>query len=217
MCNKVVKYLSLTALTGFIGASHAVGTGFYLGVMTGPASNTASEQQVKTESGTPPLTTVKPRSNQWGTRIFLGNKFNEYASIEGGGTYFSTIDYNNQGVETCGGTTARVRTLDVVGKGDYTTPWGIGIFGKAGVAVTYFTTSGGLNSSATECGRSKQEIKYRPTFSLGASYDLNQNWVTDFSWTRIAVGGMIKNVDFYGLGISYHFTSRYCGQFLCDD
>jgi opacity protein-like surface antigen len=215
--HKVVKYLAIAALTGVIGNTFAIGTGFYLGLMTGPASNTGQEQQAKTESGTPPMTTVKPRTNQWGTRIYLGNKFNPYAGFELGGTYYTTIDYNNQGVETCGGTEARVKDVDIVGKLDYSFMDTVEVFGKGGLAVTYTTTAGGLNSSATECGRSKRQLGYRPTFTIGAGYDFNQNWVVDVSWTRTMVGNIVKNVDFYALGLSYHFVDKYCGQFLCDD
>jgi len=211
------KRSSIALLVSSVVASNAfaVAEGFYMGLMMGPSSSTGGDQQVKTSSGTPATTTVTPRSNQFGTRLFLGNKFSQYAGFELGGTFFSSIAYNNKGVDTCAGTTARVRDVDIVGKGEYTFQNTVGVFAKGGVAVTYLTTSGGLNSSATECGKNKQEIKYRPTVTVGASYDLNQNWVVDASWNRIMVGSIVNNVDFYALGISYHFVDKYCGQFLC--
>lgn len=213
---QTLKLSSALILFAFTLNTYAVGMGFYMGLMTGPASNTGGQvqAQVKNSEST---TLVTPRSNQWGTRIFIGNRFSTYGGIEGGLTYFSSINYNTKGVQTCNGPVARVRTFDIVGKFGF--PLGyFEVFGKAGAALAYFTTSGSLNPDFTRpCGRSANENRVRPTFSIGASYELNQNWVADLSWTRILVGGQIKNVDFYGLGFSYHFVNRYCGQFLCDD
>jgi opacity protein-like surface antigen len=59
--------------------------------------------------------------------------------------------------------------------------------------------------------------KVAPTFSIGASYAINQNWVVDLSYNSIQVGSSYGNVKYAALGFSYHATSRYCGQFLCDD
>jgi opacity protein-like surface antigen len=216
----ILSYTALTALSVCLMAdANAVATGFYMGVMTGPSSNSASKQQATTESGTPPTVTVKPSNKQWGTRVYLGNKFNPYAGIEAGMTYFSTINYNNTSDEdTCSATNVKVRDIDVVGKGDYTFG-GFGLFGKAGIAFTYVTTSGGLEPPVMgkSCGASNRQIKYRPTFTIGASYDLDQSWVADLSYTKIMVGSTVSTVSFLALGISYHFVDRYCGQFLCSD
>ena len=40
--------------------------------------------------------------------------------------------------------------------------------------------------------------------------------VVDVSFNRVMAGGIAKNVDFYALGLSYHFVDVYCGQFLCN-
>jgi len=194
--------------------AYAVAPGFYMGLMTGPATNTGGTQQVEVRPGV--TTPATPRSNQWGSRVYLGYKVNNYAGIEGGLNYFSKISYDTKGVATCSGVDARVRDFDVVGKGNLQFS-DFEIFGKAGVAITYLTTSGALNpgSNPNGCGQTQHTTKFRPTVSVGASYDLSQNWVADVSWNRTMVGSPVNNIDFYALGISYHFVNVYCGQFLC--
>ena len=48
----------------------------------------------------------------------MGYKVNQYAGVEGGLTYFSGINYDTKGVQTCSGTNVRVRDFDILGKGD---------------------------------------------------------------------------------------------------
>jgi opacity protein-like surface antigen len=143
---------------------------------------------------------------------------NQYAGTEGGLNYFSTVRYNTNGVTACTGPSARVSDFDFVGKGNVSLG-DFEVFGKAGVAISYLTTSGsfnaGNNPNSTACGRTVRTTKFNPTISIGASYDLSQNWVADISWNRTIVGKPINSIDFYALGISYHFVNIYCGQFLC--
>lgn len=198
---------------------YAVAPGLYTGIMLGSATNSAKTMQAGTNASPSITTPVTPKSTQFGSSIYLGYKMNQYASVEGGLYYFSAINYDNKGVATCSGTDVRVRSFDFVGKGELPIYYGMfNVFGKAGVAFNYVTTSGGLNPGVGgACGKSEYTTKFSPTASIGASYDLNQNWQTDISWNRIMVGSTPGNVDFYAIGIAYHFVDKYCGQFLCDD
>jgi opacity protein-like surface antigen len=138
----------------------------------------------------------------------------------------------SQPLQAAAGTTGRLRDIDFVGKLDYSYNNTIGFYGKAGIAGIYTTTPGGLqpttarwipaptkaDSHATKfvnTGSNKYTTKLTPTFSVGITYDINPNWQTDFSWTRILVGDAVKNVNYLALGLSYHFVDLYCGQFLC--
>lgn len=157
---------------------------------------------------------ASPRSQQFGGRVFLGNQINSIVSFESGVTIFSNIHYKGKtSLINNPEATARVRAWDFLIKGAVPFRDIADVYAKAGLAVTYLTTSGGLNPS----GQSTYETKYRPTFSVGATYDFNQNWVGDLSYTYIQVGDIVKNVNFYAIGFSYHFVNKYCGQFLCDD
>ncbi|OGT41277.1 MAG: hypothetical protein A3F42_07305 [Gammaproteobacteria bacterium RIFCSPHIGHO2_12_FULL_37_34] len=197
-------------------AVYAVAAGFYMGLAAGPATNSGGTQQLQVENSAT-TTPGNPRSNQFGTRIFMGYDFAQYIGVEGGLDYFSNVRYKTAaGTTTCSSATARVRDFDFLIKGMLPIKV-IDVFGKAGVAITYLTTSGDLNPDLNKhCGPSTNQILYRPMISVGMSYDLSQNWVADVSWARIMVGNVVSSVDFYGVGISYHFVDRYCGQFLCD-
>lgn len=209
----IVSAATVSTLTIAMGVS-AVAPGFYMGLMLGPATNTASEQQAQTVgSGT---TLVTPRTKQFGTRLYLGNKMSQYAGYELGIDYITKINFDTKNVTTCGSPSASMRAFDFLGKGTLPIGSAFDVFGKAGVGYMYTTTSGSLNPDPTRsCGRSKHQGQVRPIFAVGASYDLTQNWVSDLTWTRYMVGGTIKNIDAYSIGISYHFVDTYCGQFLC--
>lgn len=226
---KWIKYAIPAVLLSQSLNVYAVAPGFYMGIMGGPATNNGKTEQVQVlpaptalspQANTAP---ADPKSTQFGSRFFLGYKFNQYASFEGGFVYFSGINYilkTNQ--QPAGGTTARVRGIDVVGKVDYSIPNSFGIFGKAGVGEMYITTPGGLNvtnyssTSSKTTGSNTYSSKVAPVLGVGVSYDFNQNWVMDASWTRYFVGSPVNNMDLFGLALSYHFVDKYCGQFLCD-
>lgn len=178
--------------------------------------------------------TANPRASLFGARIFVGNQFNQFAAFEAGGTFISSIRYNVPGVPTgfrvYGSTDQRVRDIDLVLKGMLPLSW-FSVYAKAGVAFTYITSGGTFNPSVKTVVPSPSsptintkltvpstnKFKYSPTFSLGASYDIDQSWQMDLSLNTISVGNNIGNITFFALGISYHFTDKYCGQFLCDD
>jgi opacity protein-like surface antigen len=197
-------------------SAYAVDPGFYMGLMTGPARANANTLQAQVARNV--FVTARPQNNAWGSRLYLGYKFTKYAASELGLTYFSTFRYNTSGIKTCTGTNARTRNFDLVVKGNLQA-WDFEVFGKAGVAVTYLTTSGAINPGSNpknlDCGNNVNTTKYNPTFTIGASYDLTQNWVADITWNRTMVGSPINSVNLYALGISYHFVNIYCGQFLC--
>ena len=231
--------LGVTAATN----AYAIADGFYLGLMMGPASNNAPSLPAQfnpnqaqpagvpvplcTPANEPCTVLANPRSTQFAARIYMGNKFNRFAAIESGLTFISSIRYNTRDVITYGGTNQRVRTFDLVGKGIFPFPIcsvGIDIYGKAGIALAYLTKGGALNPTYFPAqnppvlsGSNTYKNKFAPTFSVGASYDINQSWVTDVSYNVLSVGDTIGTLNYWAIALSYHFTDKYCGQFLCDD
>lgn len=208
--------MSATAVTALLTAmtASAVAPGFYMGLMLGPATNGASDQQAQTVgAGT---TLVTPRSKQFATRLYLGNQVGKYAGFELGLDHVTKIKYDTKNVQTCGSPNASVKAIDFLGKGILPVSSSFDVYGKVGVGYMYTTTAGSLNPDPTKaCGKSQHEGFVRPIIGVGASYDITQNWVTDFALTRLMVGGTIKTVDEATVGISYHFVDTYCGQFLC--
>lgn len=55
----------------------------------------------------------------------------------------------------------------------------------------------------------------RPTAGIGITYDINQNVQAELTLARVFGGGGLQPADLVGLGVSYHFVDKYCGQFLC--
>jgi hypothetical protein len=266
MRKRILKNLVIaTASCGIAATANAIGNGFYLGLMMGPATTKGPslKAQIKLPqslqdqcSSLPPTasqsqclqtTSVDPRSTQFSSRIFMGNQFSRYAAFEGGVTFFSSIRYDahdcpklggsvKHGCPTYGGTEQRVKDLDIVIKGIFPYKDTVDIYGKAGIAVTYITTGGALNPTyepatngngqghppdgghkAKLSGANEYKSKYSPTISVGASYAINQSWVMDASLNTVSIGNNVGTINFYSIGISYHFTDKYCGQFLCDD
>ncbi len=241
MQRRILSGLIMAAGGAFCLDAAAISPGFYMGLMMGPATNggktaTVQVQPLPTSTNTRANTsTANPKSSQFGSRFFLGYKFNQYAGFEGGFSYFSGINYimTNKALTPAGGTTGRVRSIDMMGKLDYSYSNTIGIFGKFGVAAVYTTTPGALNVTNWQqvktskpnqpvtykiinSGSNTYQTKLAPVFAVGASYDLNQNWQMDFSLTREFVGSSLSHMDLYALGLSYHFVDVYCGQFLCE-
>jgi opacity protein-like surface antigen len=219
MSQRISRSLILMILmVNALGSAYATGAGFYMGLGAGPATNTAKPQpaQLKVVLST---ILVKPRSNQFGARFFLGYQFNNWAAVEFGADAITPTRYAipENSPPTCSSSQVSTGGFDILGKLMLPVSC-FNAFARGGLAVTYFNASGAFTPDFTRvCGRTNHQINYRPAFGLGVGYDLNQNWVVDASWTRIQVGRFIKNVDLYAISLSYHFVDRFCGQFLCDD
>jgi opacity protein-like surface antigen len=244
MRHVILKIMLASILVTEAMQAYAIGNGFYLGMMAGPATNNVPSMQATKlydfpnptpwpMAPIPPGTTIaNPRANQFGIRIFMGNQFNQFAAFEVGGMFWSSIRYNTRGIPIYGSADQRVRDIDVMIKGIL--PFrSFNLYGKIGAAATYLTSGGTFNMTFTPLQLAPNstavikyaklsvpttyKFKFSPVYSVGASYDIDQSWVIDASLNGISVGNSIGNLMFYAIGISYHFTDKYCGQFLCDD
>lgn len=219
-----LKTLALTfIITTFSISSYATGPGFYMGFAFGPATNDGGPTQAQVMNKTKlQVTTINPRSKQFGSRLYMGDQFNDYAAFELGFTFFNAIGYSNpSNLNLCSSPTVRVRDVELLGKGTF--PFGpyFDAFAKAGIAVAYTTLSGPLIPTFNPkkhqtCGKAAYSTKYDPVFAFGATYDINQRWVTDITYSVLLTGGKPNRMTFIGIGLAYHFTPVYCGQFLCD-
>lgn len=193
----------------------AIEPGFYLGLMAGPSTNAASNEQVQL-AGVPATTSAHPNHTQFAGRAFLGGKFNKYFGLETGVTAYSAINYHINGGTPCSDTNVRVTTVDLLGVGTLPMKHGFSAYGKLGGSFLYISSSADLHPNlANACGESTYNATFKPAAGLGVSYDINKNWVADLSWTRYAANGMINHLDFFALGFSWHFTDVTCGPFMC--
>lgn len=219
------KYLLvMTVVSLSLGNVYAIAPGFYIGLMGGPATNSSSSLQVATSAtGELPATgsvLANAKSTQFGNRFYLGYKMNQYAGFEGGFNFFSKIKYDTKGQQAISQPEFTVRDIDLMGRLSLPFKSVVDVFAEGGVALTYITESGSFPSNLnplTGNYNNTNQTKVAPIVGVGATYDLNQSWMISASWIRLLAGGSVSNVDMYGLGISYHFTDKYCGQFLCDD
>jgi hypothetical protein len=214
MMKRMIISIATTAAMTVALNVYAVEPGLYLGLMLGPATNNGGNEYAQKKGGG--TTLVTPRSQQFGTRLYLGYKMNQYAGYEVGLDYFSKFKYDTKNVTTCNNPNANVKAFDFLVKGTWSFYDSFDVFGKAGAAFTYVTSSGSLNpDQSMSCGVTNRQSQFKPALAIGGSYDLNENWVMDLTWSRILVGGILKNIDTYQIGISYHFVDTHCGQFLC--
>lgn len=223
----LLSVLSATVLLSNV--AHAIAPGFYMGLMFGPATNSSSSQIVDTSmSGQLPATgqvLANAKSTQFGDRFFLGYKMNQYAGFEGGFNFFTKIKYDTKGQQAISTPELSVRDIDLMGRLSLPFQSVVDVFAEGGVALVYRTESGSFPANYVQptpqdpLGKysNTNQTKFAPIVGLGGTVDLNQNWMLTASWIRLMAGGMVSNVDFYGLGLSYHFVNKYCGQFLCDD
>lgn len=213
---KRLTHLAATALLGSLAANaYAVSPGLYVGLMAGPSTNNGSEVQVRVQNPPPKNTTATPQSNQFGVRGFVGYKASDYFAFETGIVYFSTINYSVPKGQDVGSTKAGVAAWDLLGVGTYSFSNTFDIMGKFGLGVIYQGVSRTLVQPPA--GDSKYKVYARPAYGFGVGYNLNQNWMLEFSLTRYMTGGVVKNMDLFGLGLTFHIVDTFCGQFLCDD
>lgn len=193
----------------------AVDPGLYLGLMGGVAENAANRENVQA-ANSPTTFPASPDSTQRAGRLFIGEKFTRYFSLEAGVTAYSQIKYSTGTFTPCSEPVTRVTTIDLVGVGTLPLKHGFSLFGKLGGAFLYISNESSLHPNlASDCGDCVYTSTVKPTLSLGGSYDINNHWVADLSWTRTAANGMLNHLNFYALGLSYHFTDITCGPFMC--
>jgi opacity protein-like surface antigen len=212
-------------------AAHAMAEGFYLGFMLGPVKTSAKSVRVQAlqPPGTPPpllVTTAVPNTGQqFGVRAYLGYLFSRCIGFELGGSYLSSIRYHTFDVATEVSPRVQIFAFDLVAK--VVLPfYCFSIFGKIGPSVVFLSSSGinprfipadpALDRPA-RVSFSRSNVRFAPTASIGIAYDITPNWQVDISENYFYVGGIVNRINFFALGISYHFVDRYCGQFLCDD
>lgn len=216
LVNKLGTLLGMCSIATF---AYATGTGFYVGTDLGQTNTHNVLRPVQTNQVPPTTVNIKPSNTGFGGRVFMGYSINQFVAIESGFTHYAPSTYNipSNISASCGSPTIRENGVDVVGKGSYPIA-NMALFGKAGVAVVRTSLAGSMSplESLNSCGNSNGSTNYvRPTAALGFSYDLTPNWVADVTYSRVFKSGNFQNADLIGLGISYHFVDKYCGQFLC--
>jgi OOP family OmpA-OmpF porin len=140
-------------------------------------------------------------SNKGALRIFGGYNFTQFLAAELGYGYYgkpeikhpsgNTQDFLQQGID-----------LDL--RINIPLSYGLGIYAKGGANWIH---RGSLEPRSGYFADKPENSKIVPLGGLGVSYDINQTWSTDLSWTRSESSGDLPNLVFYGLGVTYKFNS----------
>ena len=222
MANKIRKLIASAVLLSLVTTSYAIGVGMYMGLNMGysnlnnksRAVPAAGSSVIKHPDGStspsPAGITVKPNNTGLAGRIFFGGSITPYFGVEFGLAHYAGSNYS-----TPTGDTGSIHTseFDLEGIGMY--PFGTSgftVFGKLGFGYLRAVQSRKL----TARGDAANNSGMHPLIGFGVGYDLTQSWVLDLSMTRIiSRSNALPSPNFMSLGISYHWTDHYCGQFLC--
>lgn len=191
----------------FSAQAFAVNSGFYLGLMAGAGTNSATTQTVQGY-------VLTPSKGQAMIRLFTGYVIKPYIGLDTGPSYFSAINYNtkNTTIQDKVQTSFFAWDASIMPMLPF---YSFMLYGKVGAAAIYQNFSKGFYYP--EPTKSKNALYASPYVAVGAGYNLNDNWVLDISANRLTTVRKVSSVTYYALGISYHFVDKYCGQFLCDD
>jgi opacity protein-like surface antigen len=158
-------------------------------------------------------TDVTPTNTGIAARIFMGANVKTYFGFEFGVSYYTPSEYEVDNLPDSNQPQIREYSADILGKIMY--PFGpFSVFAKGGVGIVYKNVSSTIDPSDDESS-SGNDIFVSPAYGFGVSYDITPHWVVDFSFMRIQGTDELEDIDFAGIGISYHFVEEYCGQFLC--
>lgn len=209
---RFIKYIVSSLFIALLSTNvSATGSGAYAGLQVGQTNLNNNTGLVFTGVPSPLLVETQPTNTGIGERLFFGIQMNRYAGFEIGASNYAPTVYKT-GVPDSNEPTIRVYAIDIVGKGMYSL-YNFTLFGKVGGAGTRETASSALVSAPEQV--LKGYTSGHVMVAVGASFDLNANWVLDLTASRIFKGSNFPQADFYGLGVSYHWVDLYCGQFLC--
>jgi hypothetical protein len=218
---KIKQITAAAAIFALSGACYAVGPGWYFGLGAGTTSVDAKTFTFNLPNNVPPTVTISPSTHGIGERLFFGYHINPYAGMEFGFAHYGNATYQIPAGSaiSCNNPSIRENGFDMEGVGSFPlSKSGFTVFAKAGMAIMYAGSSGSLEGTVTTnpCGAgTSSKAAVRPMYGIGVGYDLNQNWVTDISFTQVNGGGNIQAANMVALSFSYHIVDTYCGQFLC--
>jgi opacity protein-like surface antigen len=222
MANTIKKLLASALIFSSVTTSYAVGTGMYMGLNLGYSNlNNKSRElpaygssTITNPNGTtrpsPAGQTVSPNNTGIAGRLYVGGNVTQYFGLEFGLAHYAGSNYHSP-LGDSGSIHTSAFDFEGIGMYPFSTS-GFTVFGKLGFAYLRSVQSRKLTTQ----GASSNNSGLHPLIGIGVGYDLTQNWVLDLSATRvISRSKALPSPNLVALGISYHWTDKYCGQFLC--
>lgn len=243
--NKMQWWSLAVVLYSIASVTYATGAGFYYGVLLGYSNINNEPKNVTGNTTTVPLapggscppststliispndtftgcnitnvqTNVSPNNTGFGGRLYIGGNFNKYAGMEFGYTHYQPSEYNATELNPSRNPLIQENALDLVAKAQYPLD-PFGVFAKVGMAYVRRTAGGSLTEPSSSGKRTGTTNNVRPTLSVGVFYDFTPNWEVDLTASIVTAGGNgFRDAELFGIGVSYHFVTLYCGQFIC--
>lgn len=222
MIKKITSALATAILFSAVSVSYAAGPGLYFGTNIGYSNLNNNKRAVPvagsstitnpngTTSPSPAGAIVSPNNTGLGGRVFVGGNITKYFGLEMGLARYASSTYKAPTGDS-GSIHTSAFDFEGIGLFPFATS-GFSVFGKFGFAYLRAVQSRKLTTQ----GDSANNSGLHPLIGFGVGYDLTQSWMLDLSATRvISRSNALPSPNFVALGISYHFTDKYCGQFLC--
>jgi opacity protein-like surface antigen len=220
------KTLLLCGMTGAMlcSSAYAANNGLYVGGQVGYGSNNSSPSSLNAASI--PVTIVNTQTTLSGPakvsvdndgiagRAFLGYQFNKYLSLEGGYTQYSDTTVNNVYGIKGNDESLFEGAIDGVVKGSLPITDRFSVYAKGGAAYV-MAQSLGTNDSTSILNQqsgliylndynTQNNYAFRPTYGVGASFDITKRLSTDISWSQIVGGNNVPTTNFAALGLTFH-------------
>jgi opacity protein-like surface antigen len=226
MQNNIKRAVMLMVSLSITPMVYATGDGFYMGAQLGSANLNNVAASVLSGLNPPPppanchvsnshviCDDITPTNTGIAARVFMGANVKTYFGFEFGASYYTPSEYEIDNYPNANQPHIWEYSADILGKIMY--PLGpFSIFAKGGIGIVYKSVSSAIDASSDEFSNG-YDVFVTPAYGFGVSYDITPRWVLDLSFMRIQGTDELENIDFTGLGISYHFVDEYCGQFLC--
>lgn len=147
-------------------------------------------------------TPVKLRNDGIGGRVYMGRRYNRFFGAELGYTRYEDVTIKNAyGVDSLNGR-IKPQAVDLVILSFLPISEKFNAYSKVGIA--YLDVSATASISGVKSSVEDNDI--RPAYGLGLTYNFQENWTADLSWTRVhGEGGRLENSTLTALGIAYHF------------
>lgn len=225
--------IALTLCSAMVSVSFATTEGFYMGVQIGQSNlnnlpMTVNTGQPNPANPTVPCSTnnndvatstclfvpnVSPDNSGIAERFYAGSNMSKYFGFEVGFTNYANSVYTPNVEGFSHDPQIRVYSVDLLAKGMLSI-FNFSAYIKGGVAGVYQSTSPALYLPS-DVNKSDPTYSARPVVGVGLGYDITPFWTIEATAFRITQGGNIQEIDFYGVGVTYHWAKEYCGQFLC--
>lgn len=220
------KTVLLCGLAGALLSSSAFAAkdGLYVGGQVGYGSNNSSASSLNASSipiaiGNTQTTLSGPANvsvdnDGIAGRAFLGYQFNKYLSLEGGYTQYSDTTINNVYGVRGSDESLFEGAIDGVVKGSLPITDRFSLYAKGGVAYAMAQDLGKNDVTSVSSSQSgliylndyntQNNYAFRPTYGVGASFDITNRLSTDISWSQIVGGNSIPTTNFAALGLTFH-------------